>query len=75
MVLTTVAVVPLAFSTWTIDVFNLTALTVLWLGTTIGAAAAPAVVAMNFRRVSLFEDGEGFFGSMTIECMQSGFAW
>ena len=35
MVLTTVAVVPLAFSTWTIDVFNLTALTVLWLGTTV----------------------------------------
>ena len=35
MVLATVAVCPLAFSTWTIDVFNLTALTVLWIGTTI----------------------------------------
>lgn len=35
MVLATVAAVPLAFSTWTIDVFNLTALTVLWLGTTV----------------------------------------
>lgn len=31
--LVTVGAVPLAFSTWTIDVFNLTALTVLWLGT------------------------------------------
>lgn len=35
VVLATVGAVPLAFSTWTIDVFNLTALTVLWLGTTL----------------------------------------
>ena len=35
VVLATVGAVPLAFSTWTIDVFNLTALTVLWLGTTV----------------------------------------
>ncbi len=28
----TVAVVPLAFSTWTADVFNLTSLTVVWVG-------------------------------------------
>lgn len=32
VLLATVAITPLAFSTWTIDVFNLTALTVLWLG-------------------------------------------
>ena len=37
VVLATVAATPLAFSTWTIDVFNLTALTVLWVGTTVAA--------------------------------------
>ncbi len=37
VVLVTVAATPLAFSTWTIDVFNLTALTVLWVGTTLAA--------------------------------------
>ncbi|MGI9623705.1 MAG: O-antigen ligase family protein [Acidimicrobiales bacterium] len=32
VIVATVAAVPVAFSTWTLDVFNLTALTVLWVG-------------------------------------------
>ncbi len=35
ILLATIAVTPLAFSTWTFDVFNLTALTVLWVGAAI----------------------------------------
>ena len=47
----TAVVTPLAFSTWTIDVFNLTALTVLWLGVTvaIGLEIAQGAAGMRTR--------------------------
>jgi hypothetical protein len=43
VLLATVAATPLVFSTWTIDVFNITALTVLWLGALLAAGLDAAV--------------------------------